>query len=146
MHNITPHFTVRPLLHLSAQIRRLPIISYAYESQRSLQNTPPVDWWGISKFGLNQCKLLRRRQQSGRYSAPEPPTTAALPQNVPLSPLMRLVAPRVAAAALDGGRPWWMRRGRSHRCRCFVWRNRAINFKVTRSLIFSINLKRTKTR
>ena len=30
MHNITPHFTVRPLLHLSAQIRRLPIISYAY--------------------------------------------------------------------------------------------------------------------
>jgi hypothetical protein len=28
-----------------------------------------------------------------------------LPQNVPLSLLMRLIAPRVAAAALDGGRP-----------------------------------------
>ncbi len=54
---------------------------------------------------LLHSKLLRRRQQSGRYSAPEPPTTTALPQNVPLSLLMRLVAPRVAAAALDGGRP-----------------------------------------
>jgi hypothetical protein len=58
-----------------------------------------------------QCILMRRRQQSGRYSAPALPTTTAPPQNVPLSPLMRLVAPRVAAAALDGGRPWeWGRR------------------------------------
>ena len=56
-------------------------------------------------FGLVQCIFMRRRQHSGRYSAPALPTTAALPQNVPLSPLMRLVAPRVAAAALNGGRP-----------------------------------------
>ena len=52
-----------------------------------------------------QCKLLWRLTQSGRYSALEPPMTATLPQNVPLSPLMRLVALRGAAAALDGGRP-----------------------------------------
>jgi hypothetical protein len=49
--------------------------------------------------------LLQWLTQNGRYSAPEPPTTAALPQNVPLSPLMRLVAPRVVEAALDGGCP-----------------------------------------
>jgi len=30
------HFTVRPLPCLSAQIRRYPMISYAYEAQRSL--------------------------------------------------------------------------------------------------------------
>jgi hypothetical protein len=38
---------------------------------------------------LIHCKLLWRRQQSGRYSTPAPPPTAALPQNVALSPLMR---------------------------------------------------------
>ena len=61
-----------------------------------------------------QCISMRRRQQSGRYSAPALPTTTAPPQNVPLSPLMRLVAPRVAAAALDGGRSWWMGRRMVH--------------------------------
>jgi hypothetical protein len=54
---------------------------------------------------LLHSKLLPRRQQSGCYSAPELSTTAALPQNVPLSLLMRLVAQRIAAATLDGGRP-----------------------------------------
>jgi hypothetical protein len=51
-----------------------------------------------------QCKLLWQLTQNGRYSASALPTTTALPQNVPLSLLMRLVAPRVAAATLDGGR------------------------------------------
>ena len=40
---ITTNFTVRPLLRLSARFRRFPTISDAYEAQRSLQNTPPVD-------------------------------------------------------------------------------------------------------
>ena len=40
---ISMHFTVRPLLRLSAQIRQYPMISYAYEAQWILQNTPPVD-------------------------------------------------------------------------------------------------------
>jgi hypothetical protein len=52
-----------------------------------------------------QCKLLRRPMQNSRYSALALPTTTALPQIVPLSPLMRLVAQCVAVAALDGGRP-----------------------------------------
>jgi hypothetical protein len=52
-----------------------------------------------------QCKLLQRPTQNGCYSAPALPTTTALPQIVPLSPLMSLVAPRVAAAALDGSHP-----------------------------------------
>jgi hypothetical protein len=43
MHNITTHFTVRPLLCLSTQIRRFPMVSYAYKAQWSLQNTHPVD-------------------------------------------------------------------------------------------------------
>jgi hypothetical protein len=43
--------------------------------------------------------------QNSRYSALALPTTTALPQIVPLSPLMRLVAQCVAVAALDGGRP-----------------------------------------
>ena len=32
-------------------------------------------------FGLNTHKLLQRLTQSGRYSAPKPPTTAAPPQS-----------------------------------------------------------------
>jgi hypothetical protein len=56
-------------------------------------------------FAYTQCILMRRRQQSGRYSALALPTTTSLPQNIPLSPLMRLIAPHVVAAALDGGRP-----------------------------------------
>jgi hypothetical protein len=43
---------------------------------------------------LLQCKLLWRLTQSGRYSSPELPTTAAPPQNHPPSPLMRLIASR----------------------------------------------------
>jgi len=72
-------------------------------------------------YHLYTAKSWWLRQQSGRYSSPEPPTTTALPQKIPLSPLMRLVAPRVAEAALDGVRPWWMgRRTVRHRSRCFV--------------------------
>ena len=54
------------------------------------------------------------------HSSPEPPTTAALPQNVPLSPLMRLVAPRVAGGRC-GWRPSMMNEAGDvrHRCRCF---------------------------
>ena len=109
MHNITTHFTVRPLLRLSAQIRRYPMVSYAYKAQWSLQNTPPVDWWGISNIRLYTVQITLPATTKRPHSSPEPPPTTALPQNVPMSPLMRLVALRVAAAALDGGRPWWMR-------------------------------------
>jgi hypothetical protein len=109
MHNITLHFTVRPLLPLSAQIRRYPMVSYAYKAQWSLQNTPPVDWWGISNIRLYTVQITLPATTKRPHSSPEPPPTTALPQNVPMSPLMRLVALRVAAAALDGGRPWWMR-------------------------------------
>ena len=55
-------------------------------------------------FDLYTVYIDAAAKQSGRYSAPALPTTTAPPQNVPLSPLMRLVAPRVAEAALDGGR------------------------------------------
>ena len=50
---------------------------------------------------LIHSKLLQWRQQSGLYSAPEPPTTAALPQNIPLGLLMRLVAPLWMVAVHD---------------------------------------------
>ena len=50
LHNISTHFIVQPLLHLSARIRRCLIISYAYEAQWTLQNTHPADWWGISNI------------------------------------------------------------------------------------------------
>jgi hypothetical protein len=46
---------------------------------------------------------MQQRQQSGRYSAPVLPTTTAPPQNILLSPLMRLAAPRVAAAVMMNG-------------------------------------------
>ena len=48
MHNITTDLTVRLLLLHSARWRWFPMISYAYEAQQSLWNTPPVNWFGIS--------------------------------------------------------------------------------------------------
>jgi hypothetical protein len=60
-----------------------------------------------------QCKLLWRLTQSGRYSAPALPTTTALPQNVPLSPPVMLIASQY------GGRSGWqlsMMNGGGGRC------------------------------
>jgi hypothetical protein len=51
-----------------------------------------------------QCKLMQWRQQSGCYSALALPTTAALPPECSPESADE-IAPRIAAAALDVGRP-----------------------------------------
>jgi hypothetical protein len=62
---------------------------------------------------LLQCKLLRRRQQSGHTHPRSRPWPPRCHRTILPSPLMRLVALRAAAATLtlDGGRPYeWGRR------------------------------------
>jgi len=87
----------------------------------------PVDWLFLSYHPV-QCKNTVPRQLSDRYSAPEPPTTAAPPQNessesaesadevdcIVLQPLLWM------AAVHRWMRRWMVRRGRLARSR-YLW-------------------------
>ena len=75
-----------------------------YGASRTLLR--PVDCLFLL-YHLIQCKNTMPRQQSDRYSAPEPPTTAAPPQNESAESAEsadEIDCAALRAAALDGGR------------------------------------------
>ena len=82
MHHITTNLTVWPLLRLarSRQSQWYPMHMRLNGASKTLIQL--ID--GVFPiFDLIQCKNMVPRQQSDRFSAPEPPTTSAPPQNQP---------------------------------------------------------------